>query len=107
MLNGMTIAKARKACFSVMHAANTNSLYSDIGWQGPHDVMKAMTDAGIDWVLKEARYFNDDKSKIWNLAVKFIDSKGKERILNADITTFCAGTCADPWSRYDMTTCVF
>lgn len=107
MLNGMTISKARKACFNIMHAANTQSFYSDEGWQGPHQVMDAMSKAGLDFTLTEAKYFNEDKSKIWRLKVRFYNNKGVEKFLGADITAFCAGTVQYPWKRYDITTTVY
>jgi len=107
MLNGMKPAQARKACFNIMHSGARTGLYSDPGWLGPHQVMDAMSAAGLDFNLVEAKYFNEDKAKIWRLKVKYVNNKGVEKFLYADITAFCAGTVKDPWSRYDITTTVY
>lgn len=90
-----------------MHAANTNSLYSDLGWKGPNDVMQAMTDKDLEWNLIGALYSQDGKSKTWKIQISFTDNRGKEKTLFGDITTYAAGTVQDPWSRYDMTTQVY
>ena len=107
MLNGMKISKARKACFKIMHTANDKSLYSDLGWNGPHQIMDAMSKAGLDFNLVEAKYFNEDKAKIWRMKINFINDKGVEKFFNADITAFCAGTVEYPWRQYDITITVF
>lgn len=107
VITGKTLQQARKILSDLMRKAQTKTLYSDEYWQGPTEVMKALTANNIDWDLIRAEYSSDGKTKEWKLNIVFQNEKGVEKKIMGRITAFAAGSVSDPFSKYDLVTTAY
>jgi len=81
----------------------TKGLYSDECWAPVGAAWKALTAAGFEPMVLEAKYGHDDSngnpvSKTWKFEVAMETGKPMYGV----ITAHGAGTVADPLSRYDI-----
>jgi hypothetical protein len=105
-LNGMNNREARKFVSQLLHR-HTKGFFKDEYWQPVTATFKELSRHGVDYVVTETQYYQDDRgnpsSKVWRFEVEFVNDKGRMTKLYGTITAAGAGTVQDLLSRYDVT----
>lgn len=108
-LNGQSNDVAAARVNKILSVAS-KGLFSGQGWDGVRKIEKALNDAGIDFVLSDAKYGGHEQGhggmptfKSWLLTINFVNKAGKPFTLVGPVTAHGAGTVENPLSRYDVT----
>jgi hypothetical protein len=113
MLNGLTLAQARRFLAKVLYPL-VGGLYRDDYWQGPKKVWDFLGASDIDYVIVGSQYHKDrddpqgpDRVKTWVIELPFVDAKGKAQKITGTLTAHGAGSVKAPLDAYDMTLSVY
>jgi hypothetical protein len=105
-LDGMNNVKAKRIVNDLLHSNTPSGMLRDDDWRHVDAIWKALTAAGIDYVMTEAVYHkgndNSPTDKTWKFTVQFVNNNGRPTTLYGVVVAAFAGTVSDPTSAYDL-----
>lgn len=103
-LNKKSKQNAINYIYKILKGKYKTGIYSDDYWQGKNDVINALSNNNIPYVMTDSKYSPEFPNtwKKWYFDIPFFNNKLKEDKLYMTITASGAGPVDDPLDRYDI-----